>query len=163
MKLLIAHGARLDLPNASGVTPLMAAAGYGSLECDIRGYGPGIPQYTTSDVETRSVETLQVLIAAGADVHAVTTGGGRGKGPGQTALFGAAFWGWNEVVEFLVENGARIDAQDSEGRTAIDAAMGRAGGHERGSSIQVFRDTAELLERLCGEHVGCNLPPSPSG
>jgi ankyrin repeat protein len=163
MKLLIAHGARLDLPNASGVTPLMAAAGYGSLECDIRGYGPGIPQYTTSDVETRSVETLQVLIAAGADVNAVTTGGGRGKGPGQTALFGAAFWGWNEVVEFLVENGARIDAQDSEGRTAIDAAMGRAGGHERGSSIQVFRDTAELLERLCGEHVGCNLPPSPSG
>ena len=46
MKLLIAHGARLDLPNSSGVTPFMAAAGYGSLECDIRGYGPGIPHYT---------------------------------------------------------------------------------------------------------------------
>ena len=29
MKLLIAHGARLDLPTATGVTPLMAAAGIG--------------------------------------------------------------------------------------------------------------------------------------
>jgi ankyrin repeat protein len=163
MKLLIAHGARLELPNASGVTPLMAAAGYGSLECDIRGYGPGIPHYTTSDVEKRSVETLQVLVDAGADVNAVTTGGGRGKGPGQTALFGAAFWGWNDVVEFLVRNGAQIDLKDSEGRTAIDAAMGRAGGHERGSSIQVFKDTAELLERLCREHSGCGLPQPPSG
>jgi ankyrin repeat protein len=163
MKLLIEHGARLELPNASGVTPLMAAAGYGSLECDIRGYGPGIPHYTTSDVEKRSTETLQVLVAAGADVNAVTTGGGRGKGPGQTALFGAAFWGWSDVVTFLVEHGAKIDTKDSEGRTAIDAALGRAGGHERGSSIQVFKDTAELLERLCGENAECSLPPTSSG
>lgn len=163
MKLLIAHGARLDLPNASGVTPLMAAAGYGSLECDIRGYGPGIPHYTTNDVERRSIETLQVLVAAGADVNAVTTGGARGKGPGQTALFGAAFWGWSDVVLFLAENGAKIDAKDSEGRTAIDAALGRAGGHERGSSIQVFKDTAELLERLCSEDAACSLPQAPSG
>jgi ankyrin repeat protein len=163
MKLLIEHGARLELPNASGVTPLMAAAGYGSLECDIRGYGPGIPHYTTSDVEKRSIETLQVLVAAGADVNAVTTGGGRGKGPGQTALFGAAFWGWSDVVTFLVEHGAKIDTKDSEGRTAIDAALGRAGGHERGSSIQVFKDTAELLERLCGENAECSLPPTSSG
>ena len=163
MKLLVAHGARLELPNASGVTPLMAAAGYGSLECDIRGYGPGIPHYTTSDVEKRSIEALQVLVEAGADVNAVTTGGGRGRGPGQTALFGAAFWGWNDVVEFLVRNGAQIDVKDSEGRTAVDAALGRAGGHERGSSIQVFKDTAELLERLCGQAADCSLPSAPSG
>jgi ankyrin repeat protein len=161
MKLLIAHGARLDLPNASGVTPLMAAAGYGSLECDIRGYGPGIPHYLTSDVEQRSIAALELLIEAGADVNAVTTGGGRGKGPGQTALFGAAFWGWNDVVAFLVEHGAKIDAVDAAGRTALDAARGRAGGHERGSSIQVFEDTAKLLEQLCREQQhGCRLPTS---
>ncbi len=40
MKLLIAHKARLDLPNVSGISPIMAAAGYGSVECDPRGYGP---------------------------------------------------------------------------------------------------------------------------
>jgi ankyrin repeat protein len=158
MKLLIAHGARLDLPNANGVTPLMAAAGYGSLECDIRGYGPGIPHYVTADVEQKSTEALQLLVEAGADVNAVTTGGTRGKGPGQTALFGAAFWGWNEVVAFLVQHGARIDATDTEGRTAVDAALGKAGGHERGASIQVFKDTAELLDELCREQEDCELP-----
>jgi ankyrin repeat protein len=162
MKLLIAHGALLELPNASGVTPLMAAAGYGSLECDIRGHGPGIPHYLTSDVEQKSIAALEVLITAGADVNAVTTGGGRGKGPGQTALFGAGFWGWNDVVAFLVQHGAKIDASDSEGRTAVDAAQGRAGGHERGASIQVFKDTAELLQKLCGEQPDCTLPTTAS-
>ncbi len=157
MKLLVAHGARLDLPNENGITPLMAAAGYGSYECDIRGPGPGIPQYTTEDVEKHSIEALRVMIDAGADINATTTGGGRGKGPGQSALFGAAFWGWNDVVKFLVDNGAKIDLADAEGRTALDAAMGRAGGHERGSSIQVFEDTAELLKTLCSAQAGCDL------
>ncbi len=158
MKVLIAHGARLDLPNVNGITPAMAAAGYGSLECDIRGHGPGIPHYLTSDVEQKSIAALQVLVDAGADLNAVTTAGGRGKGPGQTALFGAAFWGWNEVITFLAQHGAKLDATDSDGRTAIDAAMGRAGGHERGASIQVFKDSAELLEKLCSEQPACKLP-----
>jgi len=160
MKLLIAHGALLELPNESGITPLMAAAGYGSVECDIRGYGPNIPHYLTDDVESKSIEALEVLLAAGADINAHTTGGPgrRGKGPGQTALFGAAFWGWNDVVEFLVEHGARIDAADAEGRTAVDAALGRAGGHERGQSIQMFPETADLLRSLCSARPGCVLP-----
>ena len=168
MKLLIAHGARLDLPTATGVTPLMAAAGYGSLECDIRGYGPGIPHYMTSDVQAKSIAALTVLIDAGADINAATTGGGnapggRGKSPGQTALFGAAFWGWTDVVKFLAGHGAKLDAQDSQGRTAVDAALGRAGGHERGASIKVFKETADTLLKLCGEREGCKIAaPAPA-
>jgi uncharacterized protein len=162
MKLLVEHGARLDLPTVTGVTPLMAAAGYGSLECDIRGYGPGIPHYLTSDVEQKSIAALEVLVAAGGDVNATTTGGARGKGPGQTALFGAAFWGWNDVVAYLAAHGADIDAPDAEGRTAVDAASGRAGGHERGQSIQTFVDTADLLRKLCAEQDGCSLPKPSS-
>jgi ankyrin repeat protein len=158
MRLLVAHGARIDLPNASGITPLMAAAGYGSVECDIRGYGPGIPHYLTKDVEEKSIAALQVLLDGGANLNARTTGAARGgRGPGQTALFGAAFWGWNDVVKFLVANGAKIDVADAEGRTPVDAALGRAGGHERGSSVQVFEDTAELLRDLCTAEAGCNL------
>ena len=84
------------------------------------------------------------------------------KAPGQTALFGAAFWGWNDVVTFLAEHGAKIDATDTEGRTPVDAALGRAGGHERGSSIQVFKDTAELLETLCSAQPECALPQQPA-
>jgi hypothetical protein len=133
----------------------MAAAGYGSVECDIRAYG--VPRYATDDVERKSIEALQVLLDAGADVNAVTTSGSRGKGPGQTALFGAAFWGWNDVVTFLVSKGARIDVVDADGRSPVDAAMGRAGGHDRGSTIVVFEDTAALLEKLCSERADCNV------
>ena len=163
MKILMAHGARWDLPNSSGVTPMHAAAGYGSLECDIRGYGPGIPQYMTADVQQKSVAALQVLIDAGADVNAMTTGGARGKAPGQTPLFGAAFWGWDDVVKFLAAHGAQVAAADTNGRTAVDAALGKTGGHERGSSIKVFDSTAQLLRSLCAEQTGCSTSPSASG
>ena len=156
MKLLIAHGARLDLPNQSGIAPMHAAAGYGSLECDIRGYGPGIPQYMTADVQQRSIAALQVLVDAGADPNVATTGGARGKAPGQTPRFGAAFWGWSDVVKFLATHGAKVGATDAEGRTAVDAALGKAGGHERGSSIKVFEQTAELLRSLCRDQPGCS-------
>ncbi len=159
MRLLIGHGADLELPNEEGITPIMAAAGYGSLECDIRGYGPGIPHYETDDVQEASIEALAVLVEAGADINARTTGGGDA---GQTALFGAAFWGWNSVVEYLVDNGARIDVADAEGRTPVAAALGQAGGHVRGSTIEVYEDTAELLRSLCAEQGDCDLSnPEP--
>ncbi|MBN1240315.1 MAG: ankyrin repeat domain-containing protein [Gammaproteobacteria bacterium] len=162
MRLLIEHDALLRLPNENGVTPLMAAAGYGSVECDIRGYGPGIPHYHAHDVEEKSIEALRVLIEAGADIDARTTGGRGGRGPGQTALFGAAFWGWNDVSRFLVDSGAKIDVADTEGRTPVDAALGRAGGHGRGSSVEVFEDTAELLRELCSMQPDCDLSsPEP--
>ena len=165
LRLLVAHGAHLELPNSGGVTPLMAAAGFGSVECDPRGYGSGIPHYLTPDVEAASIEALAVLLDAGAAINARTTGtGGGARGAGRTALFGAAFWGWNDVVEYLVARGARIDLADLEGLTAVDAALGRAGGHGRGQTIEVFPDTAELLETLCRDTPGCDLsaPEPPS-
>ena len=155
LRLLIDHGALLELPNENGTTPLMAAAGYESLECDIRGYGPGIPHYETDDVERKSIAALDMLLDAGADVNARTTGGRLGAG--QTALFGAAVGGWNDVVRYLVERGAKIDVVDAAGLTPIDAAMGRAGGHDRGTSIEVFADTAQLLIDLCVQRRDCDL------
>jgi ankyrin repeat protein len=163
MKLLIEHGANLELPNAGGITPLMAAAGYGSVECDPRGYGPGIPHYLTADVEEKSLAALAALLDAGANVHARTSGAeGGARARGRTALFGAAFWGWNSVVEQLVSRGARIDVADAGGLTPLDAARGKAGGHGRGQTIEVFEDTAQLLEELCRAQPSCNLA-APQG
>jgi len=163
MKLLIEHGARVDLPNVSGITPVMAAAGYGSVECDPRGYGPGIPHYLTADVEQKATEALRVLLEAGAQVNVRTTADrGNGRAHGQTALFGAAFWGWRGVVKFLVERGAKIDVADAQGLTPVDAALGKAGGHGRGQTTEVHQDTADSLVALCGQQKDCDLA-APDG
>ena len=64
----------------------------------------------------------------------------------QAPLHGAAFWGWNKVVEYLLSKGADINLADSRGFTAVDYAMGRAGGNSRGGQrIDVHKDTADLI------------------
>jgi ankyrin repeat protein len=135
--LLLQHGALPNLPNNQGFTPTEAAAGLGSVDADTRGL------YTTSDVQQRSIASLELLLKAGGEINGA---GGRSQ---QTPLHGAAFWGWNDVVQYLVAHGANIDAKDAQGRTPVDSAMGRAGGNSRGGQrIDVHQDTAELLVKL---------------
>lgn len=118
VRLLLAHGARVDVPNVAGISPLMAAAGNASSKIDTRG------RYKTP---AQAIETIDLLVKAGADVNQRDAGG-------QTALFGAAMWGWNDVIHRLLAHGAQVDAKDARGRTAVDAAMGTAGGSGRTSS-----------------------------
>jgi ankyrin repeat protein len=158
IELLLAHDADVDLPNDGGITPVMAAAGVGSVECDARGYGPGIPHYTAPDTEQKSIAALKLLLDADADIHARTVSGRAGaRSAGRTALFGAAFWGWNDVVDYLVERGAKIDVAERGGLTPVDAALGKAGGHGRGSTIEVYEDTAARLRELCEQQDDCDL------
>jgi hypothetical protein len=115
----------------------MAAAGMGSVDADTRGY------YTTPDVQQRSIDSLAVLLKAGADINSA---GGRRN---QTPLAAAAFWGWNDVVQYLVDHGAKLDVKDSGGMTPVDAALGKAGGNSRGGQrIDIHENTAELLRKL---------------
>jgi len=161
MRPLLEAGASFDLPNQDGVLPIMAAAGLGSSSCDPRGYGPGIPHYETADVEAASIAALEALIEAGADVNAegpVVSGTGSrfgGRRAGQTALIGAVTWGWNDVVRYLVEQGARIDRADPSGRTAYDTARG-GGSRGRGDTDQGQSETAALLLELCGAQADCD-------
>ncbi len=55
-----------------------------------------------------------------------------------TALHGAAFRGLNEVVEYLVEQGADIDARDFRGRTPFRLAEGS----KQSFQFQAFPETA---------------------
>jgi uncharacterized protein len=167
MRTLLAAGANFDLPNQDGVLPIHAAAGLGSSSCDPRGYGPGIPHYETADVQQASIAALGVLLEAGADVNAQAPqvsgvdGGGRIGGSrtvgraGQTALHGAVTWGWNDVVRFLVEQGARVDIADAGGRTPYDTAVG-GGQRGRGDSDTSQSGTAALLLELCAAQAGCD-------
>jgi len=109
IELLLAHGARVDLATANGITPLMAAAGLGSRIGDTRG------DYESPDVEQRSLRAVQRLLDAGADVH-------RKAKDGRTAAFGPATWGWPAVLALLFSRGARADVADNKGQSLLAAA-----------------------------------------
>ena len=136
IKLLLEHGADPNIPQLWGITPLMAAANFGANEIDTRG------RFKT---QAESIESIKLLVAAGADVNA------RDERQGGTALHGAALWGWDDVIKTLVSYKADLNAKDKKGMTPYDAAMGRAGGHGRGGTrIEVRTATAALIKELGG-------------
>ena len=141
MKLLIEHGANVELSTATGITPLMATAGNGSTNLDTRG------RYKS---EAQAVEAAAVLLKAGANVNARDRNG-------QTALHGAAGWGWNSVVKSLAANNVDLTAKDAQGRTAADIAKGSASSSGRAAS-QPHPETEALLRQLM---AGKN-PPTAS-
>jgi ankyrin repeat protein len=134
IKLLLAHGANPNLPNIHGTTPIMAAAGLSSNEIDTRG------RFKT---QADAVESINLLVKAGADINAHETRSG------QTALHGAALWGWNDVVKALVAHNADLNAKDKKGMSPLDSALGKAGGHGRGGTrVEVHEQTATLIREL---------------
>jgi len=150
VRLLLAHGALVDLPNVMGVTPLMGAAGMGVSTRDRRLDYSG-------DVETRAIATLEVLLAAGADVNARVTDiqsrtariarpSTMTEREGQTALYGAVKWARTRVAAYLIEHGADVDIVDALGHSPLDAALGRTGGRDN----TVSEEMAELLRNASG-------------
>ena len=144
IELLLKYGANPNLPTTRGMIPIVAAAGVGSVDADTRGW------FTTEDVQQRAIASLDLLLKAGGDVNAAD------PQRGTTLLHGAAFWGWNDVVKYLVSKGAKLDAKDNRGFTPIDSALGKAGGNSRGGQrVDVHQDTADLLKQLCASASLC--------
>jgi ankyrin repeat protein len=134
MKALIEHGADISLLTSRNMSATLAASGMGSTDADTRGY------FATADVQDRAIAALDLMFRHGGPIN------GKAGQFAQVPLHGAAFWGWNRVVEYLLKNGAEINLADSRGYTAVDYAMGRAGGNSRGGQrIDVHKDTADLL------------------
>jgi ankyrin repeat protein len=131
MRLLIEHGANVELSTATGITPLMAAAGNGSASLDTRG------RYKT---EAQAIEAVELLLKSGAQINA------RDR-IGQTALHGAASWGWNGLVKTLAANKVDLGAKDAQGRTAADIAKGGASSSGR-ATLKAYPETEALLRQL---------------
>jgi len=133
MKILLAKGADPKLTTRNGINSLMAAAGLGTKEEDTTGR-----RKTQSD----AIESIKLCLDAGVDVNAA-------DGRGQTALHGAAFQGFDDVVQFLATHGAKLDVKDKQGKTPLDSAKGLAGGVGfDGQSSLPHPSTAALIEKL---------------
>ena len=129
IRLLLDGGADWSLTTVDQTTPLMAAAGLGR---------SSFTPETTRGRRTPGAEAaVRILVEAGADVNVVNEAD-------FTALHGAAFKGLNEVIEYLVAQGANIDAQDFRGRTAFRMAEGS----KQSFQFQAWPETAELLRTL---------------
>ena len=141
VRLLLEHGANVDAANVFGITPFMAAAGVGHWYGVFREF-PTIGRYKTG---AEAVATMKLLLAAGAKPGGRTTelsiGFQRARVAGLTAAHGAAFQGWNEVIEFLHELGQPIDSKQTsnDGMTPRDVAI-----------AEENSETAALIDRLLG-------------
>jgi ankyrin repeat protein len=96
MRALVAGGADPKVPSAAGTTPLMVAAGLG--------YAGNFSQ----NLPDSWLAAVKYCLELGLDINAVDN-------QGYTALHGAAYRGDNELVKFLVDKGAKLDARTKRG------------------------------------------------
>ena len=136
-KLLLAHGAKPIGKTGNGKTGLMLAAG---LNVD-RGVSPGSNQ--------EAFELVKLIYDLGdTDVNAADE-------MGSTALHAAAQRGSKDIIQFLVDKGARLDATTTFGWTPLDVARGYR--NYLGVGRRVMRnvapqpEVADLIEKLMKE------------
>jgi ankyrin repeat protein len=137
MRLLVAHGADPKLGTNDNVTPLLALAGDG-----FHGNDAIVVPTGRMPAARYLVEELK------ADVNAVDERGGAATSilhqntRAYSAVHAAAARGDNELIQYLVSKGARVDLVGKNGLTAADMANGP---RER---IQPFPETIALLVKL---------------
>jgi ankyrin repeat protein len=106
MRALVAVGADPRLTTAKRTTPLMAAAGVGIWRI---GESPGTNE--------EALDAVKLAFELAGDINAVDANG-------DTALHGAAHRGATAIVQFLHDHGAKLDAVNSNGWTALTIAEG---------------------------------------
>ncbi|KAI0179013.1 ankyrin repeat-containing domain protein [Hypoxylon sp. FL1284] len=128
----------VDVPDHLGFTPLMWAMG-----------------------TKNSVQTMECLLAHGADVEArTTTPSYYGREYQPTALLQACANGWHEDALFLVKSGARIDGGDS---SALEMSLVLLGGLRSKKQNEYYgaRETQRLSLQNTLEGKRPVLPPWP--
>jgi ankyrin repeat protein len=138
MKLLVELGADPLLPNSDGATPLMAAAGLGTL-------APGEEAGTEEEVH----DAVELALKLGNDINATDKNG-------ETAMHGAAYKSAPKIVQLLADRGAKPEIWNRKnkwGWTPLDIAEGYRPGN--------FRPSAETVAAL--HHVLLSQNSSPNG
>jgi ankyrin repeat protein len=106
MKLLLEHGADPMIYTFEGTSPLMAAAGVNWTVAQ-----------TWTESEAQLLEAVKLCHELGMDVN-------QANSMGITALMGAANRGSDDIIRYLVDQGADLTKLDNENRSALDWAKG---------------------------------------
>jgi uncharacterized protein len=116
-----------DTSLGEGATPLMRAAKQNDMTV-IRFLldGGADPNLTMKDrtnvaMNSNSLDAIKLFVEHGLDVNAFNSNG-------LTLAHSAAGRGANAVLQYIAENGARLDKKDKQGRTPLDIASGAGGG-----------------------------------
>ncbi len=133
MRVLLEAGADPLMPTADATTPLMVAAG-------LANWNPGEDGGSLSGQEDEVLEAVTICVELGNDVNAANY-------RGETALHGAGFRGANNVVDYLVEQGADLTALTEDGWSPLAIARGLS--YSDFYKAQVH--TAARLEELMAE------------
>jgi ankyrin repeat protein len=138
MQLLLEKGADANKAGKNGSTPLMSAAQVGEAAGGTSDERPA----STADL----IKAIRLCMEYGGDVNAADS-------TGMTPLLLAASKGSDEIVEYLATHGAKLDAKDKRGRTAVEIALGKnPGGPAAGGVARAtpHESTAALLRKLQG-------------
>ena len=136
MRVLLEHGADPTINTVDNTTTLMAAAGISWASNQDRAN------------EAQVLEAVRMLVEEhGADVNFVSD-------VGETAMHAAAYRGANSVVQYLFDQGARLDVVAKDGRTPLRVADGV----EYGNSFAAHPQTAVLLRALGAKEIACPAP-----
>jgi uncharacterized protein len=153
MKLLLAYGADPQIRTSNGDTALTASGGIGWVD--------GV---TFERSPKENVDAVRLLLDLGVDPNAANN-------EGRTALMGAAGKGRNEVVQLLVDRGAKLDTRDLGSRDTDRLNGSDISGHtwqaldyseglvRFGVQSAIARpETAALIRKLMADQ-GLRVPP----
>ncbi len=132
MHLLIEKGADPKLASKDGLTALSVAAGVSWAD-------------KVRSTEPQALAAVKLCVELGLDVNASTD-------RGETPLHGAALRGANTIITYLVEKGAKLDAKNKQGFTALDVANGKGG--LAGTTRDPKPATIALLQDLMAKNPG---------
>jgi ankyrin repeat protein len=167
MKLLVDHGADPNINTEVGVTPLMAAAGLDYYEGETPGPLTGVP-------EPERLEAVKLALALGNKIDAKTNFGdypmegdaeytlldypknmddllnlgvGDPRWNGMTALHGAVLSNQPSLVQYLVDQGAKLDTTNKLGWTPLMMTKGIF----MANSKKEFPAAAAILKKAMAE------------
>ncbi|HKS35779.1 MAG TPA: ankyrin repeat domain-containing protein [Verrucomicrobiae bacterium] len=145
MRLLLELGADPSIANVDNCTPLMVACGIGvgsSAANEVAGEEPEV------------LEAAQLLLKLGADINAVDANG-------ETAMHGAALKNLPKVVQFLADNGAKVEIwnrKNSFGSTPLMFAQGYRPGNFKPSFETI--DAVQRVMLAAGVALPTNATPT---